>query len=74
MTIDLQQCRDNFRQRAAMQQTQREILRQQARDEAIATITQVVPHYPQITQIYLFGSVTQPGQFRDRSDIDIAVA
>jgi len=57
-----------------MQQTQREILRQQAREEAIATITQVVPHYPQITQIYLFGSVTQPGQFRDRSDIDIAVA
>jgi predicted nucleotidyltransferase len=74
MTIDLQQCRDNFRQRAAAQQTARETLRQQARKDAIAAILKVVPTYPCITQIYLFGSITQPGQFRDHSDIDIAVA
>jgi len=74
MTIDLQQCRDNFRQRLALQQAQWETLRQQARDDAIAAIAQVIPHYPQITHVYLFGSVTRPGQFRDCSDIDIAVA
>jgi predicted nucleotidyltransferase len=74
MTINLQQCRDNFRQRAAAQQTAREILRQQAREDAIAAILKVAPAYPCITQIYLFGSVTQPEKFRDHSDIDIAVA
>jgi len=73
MAIDLQQCRDNFRQRAVTQQAERETLRQQAREHAIAAIAQVIPHYPHITHVYLFGSVTQPGQFRDRSDIDIAV-
>ena len=46
----------------------------QAREAAIAAISQVVPCYPCITQIYLFGSAIRPGQFHDRSDIDIAVA
>jgi len=73
MTIDLQQCRENFRQRMTAQQAEREILRQNAHRVAIAAIAQVISHYPQITQIYLFGSVTQPGQFRPQSDIDIAV-
>ncbi|MFH7241714.1 MAG: nucleotidyltransferase domain-containing protein [Spirulina sp.] len=74
MAINLQQCRDNFRQRAAEQQTAWEVLRQKARQDAITAIRQVIPHYPNITQVYLFGSVTQPGQFCDHSDIDIAVA
>lgn len=74
MAINLQQCRDNFRQRAVAQQTAWETLRQKAREEAIAAILQVIPLYPHITQIYLFGSVTQPRQFRHHSDIDIAVA
>lgn len=73
MAIDLQQCRENFRQRAAAQQAERETLRQQAREDAIAAIAQVILHYPQITHVYIFGSVTQPGRFSDRSDIDIAV-
>ncbi len=32
----------------------------------------VTPRYPHITQVYLWGSVTQPGQFGDHSDIDVA--
>ncbi|WP_448563129.1 nucleotidyltransferase domain-containing protein [Trichothermofontia sp.] len=74
MAIDLEQCRESFRQRLALQQAQRETHRQQARNAAIAAILDVAPTYPCITQIYLFGSVTQPGCFSDRSDIDIAVA
>lgn len=74
MAINLQQCRDNFRQRAMVQQAEQEILRQKARQEAVTAILQVAPHYPNITQVYLFGSVTQPGQFSHHSDIDIAVA
>ena len=74
MAIDLQQCRENFKQRAAIEQATREMLRKQAREAAIAAISQIVPRYPCITQVYLFGSAIRPGQFHDRSDIDIAVA
>jgi len=74
MTIDLQQCQENFKQRAIAQQFARESQRLQVREVAIAAILQVLPHYPDITQVYLFGSITQPGQFHNHSDIDIAVA
>ncbi|ASC72511.1 hypothetical protein XM38_034690 [Halomicronema hongdechloris C2206] len=74
MAIDLQQCRDNFRQRTANQRAAREALRSQVHEAIVAAILEVVPAYPAITQIYLFGSITQPGQFRHHSDIDIAVA
>lgn len=50
-----------------------EARRQKARDQAIAAIDQIVPAYPQVTQVYLFGSITDPGHFHDHSDIDIAV-
>ena len=73
MAFDLQQCRENFKKRLADQQAERESLRQNAHQTAIAAIAQVIPHYSQITQLYLFGSVTQPGQFHPHSDIDIAV-
>ncbi|MGD1858900.1 MAG: nucleotidyltransferase domain-containing protein [Leptolyngbyaceae cyanobacterium] len=74
MNIDWQQCRDSFHQRAATQQAERKVLCQQAYDAAIAAILKVAPTYPKITQIYLFGSITQPQQFHHHSDIDIAVA
>jgi len=74
MTIDLQQCRDNFRRREAERQFAREKLRRQAREAAIAAISQVLPRYPKVTEIYLFGSITQTGRFHDHSDIDIAVS
>lgn len=74
MTIDLQQCRDNFRQRTATQQAEREALRWQAYDAAVATIHTIAPTYPNITQIFLFGSITRPQQFQRHSDIDIAIA
>jgi predicted nucleotidyltransferase len=74
MAIDLEQCRENFRRRSAAQQATWEGLRQQARGMAIEAIHNVAPAYPCVAQIYLFGSVTQPGQFRSHSDIDIAVA
>lgn len=74
MAFDLEKCRDNFQQRQAVRHAEREALRLQAHRAAIAVIQQVVPRYPQITQVYLFGSVVQPGQFHERSDVDIAVA
>ena len=74
MTIDLEQCRKNFKHRLALHYAQRESLRQQVREQAIVAILEVIPRYPQIIQVYLFGSVTRPGGFSDRSDLDIAVA
>ena len=74
MTIDLQQCRDNFHRRIATQREAREALRLQAREDIAAAILEVAPAYPEIAQVYLFGSITQPGQFGHHSDIDIAVA
>ncbi|NJN21474.1 MAG: nucleotidyltransferase domain-containing protein [Leptolyngbya sp. RL_3_1] len=74
MAIDLQHCRDNFHQRAAVQDAGHEALRLQTRKEAISAIREIVPTYPEITQVYLFGSITQPGHFHPHSDIDIAVA
>lgn len=72
--IDLQRCRDSFSQRAAARRAAQEELRHQAREQAITNILQVIPQYPRVTEVYLFGSITQPGQFRPDSDIDIAVA
>ncbi|NJN86186.1 MAG: nucleotidyltransferase domain-containing protein [Leptolyngbyaceae cyanobacterium SL_7_1] len=73
MAIDFEQCRKNFRQRATAREVASEKLRQQAREMAIAAIFQVIPQYPCIREVHLFGSITQPRQFHDHSDIDIAV-
>lgn len=71
--FDLQKCQDNFKRRQAARHAEREALRQQARKAALAAIQQVLPRYPQVAQVYLFGSVVQPRQFHGRSDIDVAV-
>jgi len=71
--MNLEQCRENWQRRAVARYQAQEARRQQARLEAIAAITQVLPQYPQIDEIYLFGSVTRLGQFHQDSDVDIAV-
>jgi len=74
MAIDLQKCRDSFHRRQQEHYTAQENRRHQARTAAIAAITQLLPHYPQIQTLHLFGSVTRSGHFHDHSDIDIAVS
>lgn len=73
MTFDLQRCYDNFARRERTRQQQRETCRQQARQVVLAAIRKVGPIYPTAKQIYLFGSITQSGRFRNDSDIDVAV-
>ena len=36
-------------------------------------VWELAPQHPDIARVYLFGSVTQPGRFHERSDIDVAV-
>lgn len=73
MTFDLQRCYDNFARREITRQQHRETCRQQARQVVLAAIRKVGPTYPTARKIYLFGSITQAGRFRNDSDIDVAV-
>ena len=74
MSFDLQKCRENFLKRQAARYAAREALRQRAKGAALEAILRIISRYPQVKQVYLFGSVVQPGQFHEESDIDIAVA
>ena len=52
---------------------QREGHRQHCLDAARAGIRRLAPAFPPIRAVYLFGSLLQPGQFSERSDIDLAI-
>ncbi len=65
--------RSAFRQRMEAQRYAREELRARARQAARTAIVAVFPHYPAVRRAYLFGSVTRPGAFGPRSDVDIGL-
>lgn len=65
--------REYQQQRQQKQWQERETLRQEKLAQIITTIQQIAPTLPAIDQVYLFGSVVQPGRFSPRSDIDVAV-
>lgn len=71
--VDLKACRENLRQRQARRYRERETQRQAARTAVLAAIRTVLPEYPQVQRIYLYGSITHPGTFGAQSDVDIAV-
>lgn len=55
----------------------RQQIREQARLECFQhvhnLVNNIAPNYPEIKQLYLFGSLAQPGRFRSHSDIDLAL-
>ena len=63
-----------YRQREARRREQRESERRAWLERAREAILRLAPRYPQVRQVYLFGSLLQPGRFRPDSDIDVAVA
>lgn len=65
--------RRSFQQRAESQLAAREKQREQAKQAARNAITTVMSGYPMVQRVYLFGSVVQPGAFRNNSDIDVGV-
>lgn len=65
--------RRTFQQRAQARFQAREKRRQQAKRAVCDAIRMVMPHYPSVQQVYLFGSVIKPGAFRRDSDVDIGV-
>jgi predicted nucleotidyltransferase len=66
-------CRANLRALYEQQYAEREHRRQAAWEAALAAVRQVVPDYPAIERVYLFGSVLLPGAMHQNSDIDVAV-
>ncbi len=67
------QCRQNLQQREKARQQANEERRQQARQSVLSAIAKVMPHYPAVMRVYLFGSMTRPRSFRTDSDIDIGI-
>ncbi len=66
--------REYHARRQAEKRRQREHLRRKWLARVRAAIRQLAPRHPEIEAVYLFGSITQPGRFTLRSDIDVAVA
>jgi len=65
--------RQSFQQRAERRLATKEKQREKARQAACDAIETVMPDYPSVQQVYLFGSVITPGVFKDSSDIDVGI-
>jgi predicted nucleotidyltransferase len=52
---------------------QKEADRLRVLEEARAAIHRLAPSFPAVRAVYLFGSILQPGRFRQNSDVDVAV-
>ena len=71
--VDLAACRRSFIAREEKRRAERERRRQAALRAAQDALASLLPHYPTVRRVYLFGSVVRPGAFRVDSDVDIAV-
>lgn len=67
------QYRRTFDRRTQARRQANEQRRRQARQRVIEAIEQVMPRYPTVSRVFLFGSVTRPTAFRPDSDIDVGI-
>jgi predicted nucleotidyltransferase len=67
------QYRRTFDRRAQARHQASERRRQQARQCIVEAIRMVMPRYPTVSRVYLFGSVIRPTAFRPDSDIDVGI-
>ena len=73
MIIDRNAARQYFHGREEQRRERREAERQKWLVLASQAIRHTAPQHPDIARVYLYGSITQPGRFYHRSDIDVAV-
>jgi predicted nucleotidyltransferase len=71
--VDLEACRENFQARQKQRLEDLEAHRLAAHTAIMIALGTVLPFHPEVARIYLFGSVTKPGEFQADSDIDVAV-
>ncbi len=72
-STDVEAAREYHRRRDAEVRRCSEAYRQQWLAKVRQAILNVAPRYSEIHQVYIFGSLVQPGRFRRKSDIDVAV-
>jgi predicted nucleotidyltransferase len=65
--------REYHARREAERRAEREGLRLRRIAQVEAAVRRMAPQFPAIRAVYLFGSITRPGQFAERSDIDVAI-
>lgn len=73
MITDIQTYRRSFQARLKQSLEQREIRRKKALKEIKTVVPALLPQYPAIKTVYLFGSVLRFGRFQINSDIDVAI-
>ena len=69
----VREARAFLRERERRKLAEREELRERVLAETRKAIRRRTPEIPEIRAVYLFGSVTKPGRFGPRSDVDVAV-
>lgn len=65
--------RDFHARRDQARREERETLRLDVLEHARAAILRQAPAFPAIRAVYLFGSILQPGQFHEASDVNVAL-
>lgn len=70
----LAEYRRGWRRREEARRARREERRLAALAAARQAILTLAGNWPSVRRVYLFGSITEPGMFHERSDIDVAVA
>lgn len=70
---DLRASRAYHERREREQREAREKLRLERLEAARRAIRELAPREPSLLAVYLFGSILQPGHFRESSDVDVAI-
>ena len=70
----VREAREHLRERERRRFAEREELRVRVIEDARQAIRRRAPEVPSLRAAYLFGSITKPGRFGPRSDVDVAVA
>jgi len=73
MSTDLEAARRHYRQREVRRRAERETERQRWLQRVREAVSRVARLCPGVRQVFLFGSLVQPGRFRPNSDIDVAL-
>jgi predicted nucleotidyltransferase len=73
MDVRVEAFRDFHARREQARRAEREALRFDVLKRAREVILRHAPEFPAIRAVYLFGSILQPCQFHEASDVDVAL-
>ena len=73
ITLDVAACRAHLRVRHEREHQAREQRRQAALKALRIAARSVLPRFPDVQRVFLFGSVLHPGGLHSTSDVDVAI-